>query len=1192
MLTSSLALILESAHELSEPIRVTGTTSSSKALLLAKYVHSISEKNEWKKPLVVLCATDEIAGELSKDLETLSFLSHSSDLRILHFPTWEQSPFSPIALSIRTRFARLNTLSAILGPDPPSVILTTIAASSQATLPPSLFQELSISLQVGTSHLSRETLISSLLRSGYLRVDPVEDTGTFAARGDILDFFPPSEETPFRIEFFGDTIERVRKFDSATQRTLKDLTPIQSLTIPPAREVLNIQATASVLRETLKEHSDHLGISRAIRDPILNSLSEGHYPERSDAWACFAYLNPATLWDYLPQSCEGIVWAGTAWNDELDCQSEWKQFKLEQQKLFKESKDQKIIAPAFEKIFLWNPHLEQQVLSSSRIFLDSLELVDLNSLTSKKSSLKTRHFTGIENHPDLSRGNRHSFEKVAPQIRLWLKQGFKIFVFASTQSQLDRIQHLLLKNDFPCHTESSSPTGSPSTLVLRLGILSQGFQWASEGLIVLNEDELLGVRSHSKQRNSSRFALRFESGSAAKNWSGLQSLSDLNLGDAIVHVSHGIGRYQGMIRLDLSGAPSDFLQIEYAQQDKLYLPVDRLNFIEKYRGIGDKVSLDRLGSLQFAKTKEKVKESVKKIAFDLLALYAQREIQEGVRFSPRDSDFQQFEASFAFEETPDQLKAIDSVLSDMESGKVMDRLICGDVGYGKTEIAIRAAFRAVSDGKQVAVLVPTTVLAQQHELSFQARLKDYPVLIESLSRFKSSQEQKKALKALAKGKLDIIIGTHRLLSQDVHFHDLGLVIVDEEHRFGVEHKERLKTLKTNTHVLTLTATPIPRTLHMALSGLRDMSLINTPPVDRLPIRTYVSQSDPQIVKKAIEFELSRGGQVFYVHNRIQSIYETAKKIQALVPSAQVGVGHGQMPEKNLEEVMLAFYQKKITVLVCTTIIESGLDLPSANTICIDHADRFGLAQLYQIRGRVGRGQSRAYAYLFLSEESVLTEEAKKRLEVIQRFIELGSGFHIASHDLEIRGGGDLLGPQQSGAINSVGFDLYTKLLEEAILDAKGTPLKADKNDLEPEIKTPFPAFLSETYVPEVHQRLSLYRRLSAASAEDEVSELEKELQDRFGFLPIEAQNLFWLIRLKFLLKKMGIQSLTVGKDKVSLLAGPKSPFDPIRMIALASANPDRYQLKPDSKLVIQLEITTLKDLLFELESRFEEFSDH
>jgi transcription-repair coupling factor (superfamily II helicase) len=536
------------------------------------------------------------------------------------------------------------------------------------------------------------------------------------------------------------------------------------------------------------------------------------------------------------------------------------------------------------------------------------------------------------------------------------------------------------------------------------------------------------------------------------------------------------------------------------------------------------------------------------------------------------------------------MKAIEAVLDDLQSGRPMDRLVCGDVGYGKTEVAIRAAFHAVANGKQVAVLVPTTLLATQHESTFKSRLSASAIHVESITRFKSRADQKRVLEETAAGKIDVLIGTHRVLSKDVRFKDLGLVIIDEEQRFGVEHKELLKTLRVNTHVLTLSATPIPRTLHLALSGLRDISLINTPPVDRLPIKTWVSRRNDEMIATAIRNELARGGQVFFLHNRVQTIKETTAQLARTVPEARLGMAHGQMSERDLESAMQAFLKKEKDVLVCTAIIESGLDIPSANTILVDRADHFGLSQLYQIRGRVGRGQVRAYAYLMTPEEAPITEDARKRLDVIQRFIELGSGFSIASHDLEMRGGGDILGPEQSGHIAAVGYELYMELLDEEIrkLRNEGTPLSSDVSSArDPEIKAPYPAFLPEGYVPEVHQRLALYRRLSSARTEGELRDLESEMEDRFGPIGVETKNLLWLIRLKLLLKAHSVDILTVGEGRVVLTAGPGSRFDTDRIIALISSGSGEYQLTPDSRLIARANTKTIHELHFDLERLLE-----
>ncbi|MFL5812047.1 MAG: transcription-repair coupling factor [Bdellovibrionia bacterium] len=1200
MTSSGSSIICRSLDELNsrhadssshEPVRVHGATPSAQALLVLRVIEARLAQSRLD-PIVILCADDDVASEFAGDVESLAAALDLPSPCILQFPTWEQSPYSPIAPSIRTRLARvaaLSTLASGAGGRVP-VLFTTIAALSQATLPHEEFIRYSLKLETGQSVESRERLIQRLLEAGYLRVDPVEDPGNFAVRGDIIDVYPPDRDQPLRIELFGDEIERIREFDPATQRTASPEVPdLQVVTVPPAREVLINSVTTSRVREKVKARADDRGVPRPVRDPVMASIHSGNYPDHSDAWAPLAYENPATLLDYLNDG------ATTFWVDELSILQRWDEHLDEQKRLSSESDHPELILPAVEELYQWSPSAEKKVRSQSILYLDRVQLADLESLPQgdedkeaaaltgpKEPEVSSRHTVFVRGNQDLARGTKHSLGELEAKFKLWVKQGFKIITLASTQSQLERIRYLLEEHQITTHAEAA-----PGRVALKIGSLSAGFRWPAEGLVILVEDEILGAKHKKKQRRASTA----QSGSAAKDWSGLQALSDLAVGDAIVHLDHGIGKYQGLVRLSLSGAPSDFLQLEYANKDKLYLPVYRLNVIQKYSGGADAVSLDRLGSQTFARTKEKVRDAVRKIAIDLVKLYAERKIRPGHVFSGRDSLFQEFEARFPFDETPDQLKAIDQVLDDMQSGRVMDRLICGDVGYGKTEVAIRAAFRAVSDGKQVVVLVPTTVLAFQHEQNFKARMKDYPINIESVSRFKTAKEQKTILEGVAKGKIDIIIGTHRLLSKDVSFNDLGLVIVDEEHRFGVEHKERLKTLRTNIHVVTLTATPIPRTLHMALSGLRDISLINTPPVDRLPIRTYVSKLDDALVQKAINYELNRGGQVFVLHNRVQSIHELAKRIKELVPTANIGVGHGQMGEGELEKTMLDFYQKRTNVLVSTTIIESGLDVPSANTIIINRADSLGLAQLYQIRGRVGRGQQRAYAYLLIPAEGAVTEDAKRRLEVIQRFVELGSGFSIASHDLEIRGGGDLLGPQQSGHIAAVGFDLYTEILEEAIQEIEGSPQTAQtQTRREPEIKLPFAAFLGEEYVPDIHQRLSLYRRFSATTQEGELDALEEELRDRFGPLPPEAQNLLWMIRLKQLLVRSGIDSLTAGPEKVSMIIGSGSAVDPVKAISVVAGDRTRYQLTPDpsgpghTKLVAKVPTGTLRDLYFAIES--------
>ncbi len=1189
--SARLRSIIQSFHQLNEPVRVAGSTDTSNALLIARLVESSLNSSE--KPLIVVCGDEEYASTLSETIELFSSAILGKNFSSSFLPFWEASPYSTIAPSIRTRFDRVSVINRWFSGDRPRVIVSTLPALLMKTIPTQELAKHTLELSVGIDKESRDVVAKKLTAAGYQRVDTTEDPGSFSVRGDLIDVFPPGFDHPIRIEFFGDEIEKIRVFDPEDQKTLaRELSlPIR---IGPAREVLIHSENIQRIRASLKEHADEVGFSRAVRDPLMERVHEGSYPERSEFWGPFAYAPESSVSFFEMVSPENVVFI-----DQLEVEREYDIWHEKQKNAEKEALKSGVLVPSFHVSYSDAKVILDSSPRRKSLFIDRLEMAnlervqtDLNEESDEEllkvlaaaPQISKSHRVSIRGNSDLIQEKRVSFTELKSKFSLWLKKDNEIVVFAPTQSQLERIRYLLRENDLG---EFLSDQLTPGRVTLMAGWVPAGFRWPMEKIVILSDAELLGSKSSQKRG-------KHKGTSAAKDWSNLQSLSDLEPGDLVVHLDHGIGKYIGLSRLNLNQIENDFLLIEYANKDKLYLPVYRLNVVQKYMGGPDSAPLDKLGGPGFAKEKEKVKEAVKKIAIDLVKLYAERRIRTGIRVSPRDSYFREFEATFPYDETVDQLKAIDDSLDDMVAGKVMDRLICGDVGYGKTEVAIRAAFKMVSEGHQVAVLVPTTILAHQHELSFKNRIQEnYPLRIESVSRFKNAQAQKEILKDVESGKVDIIIGTHRLLSKDVKFKSLGLVIIDEEHRFGVEHKEKLKTFRVNTHVMTMTATPIPRTLHFSLSGLRDISLINTPPIDRLPIRTYISKFDEELIKKAIESELSRGGQVFFVHNRVQSIHEIAGRIQALVPAARVIVGHGQMAENELELVMMKFYKKEADVLIATTIIESGLDVPNANTILINRADAFGLAQLYQLRGRVGRGQNRAYAYLLIPEDGGISNDAKKRLEVIQRFVELGSGFNIASHDLEIRGGGDLLGPQQSGYIASVGFDLYTELLEEAIREIQGRPLAPEESMREPEIKLPFSAFISEKYVPDVHQRLALYRRLSGTTQEAQIDEIEAEIQDRFGKLPDETVNLIWLIRVKRLLKTLRIESLTVGPERLAFTTEKESALDPTRAIALISSQPNRYQLTPDSKFIMTVKILSVKDLYFAVSTLLKELKfDH
>ena len=1187
-LSSRIDDLIRSHQSLDQPIRIHGLLASALPHFVSRLIQEIPA------PVLILFPHAEEAETARNDL--LSWFSDGADLSqaplLLPFPDWERSIFSAVSPGVRVGFERLAALGALANnatrsPKKPLIITSTLPASIRTTLSAERLREGSLSVAVGTQlELGRNAWVQRLVEIGYQSIDPVEDPGTFTVRGEIIDVFPPDSEFPYRIELFDDEVERIRLFDPETQLTVTHTEPLKEVSILPARESFVRQSERAEFRERVKSLADELGVPRLTRDPVLGTLQEGGYPDRSDAWTPFLpgqENGPNTLFSHLPKNTHVLLW------DELGCLQSLEEFlsKLTEDAAHRE--ERALIVPEVSSLYSFSQTVESSVRSKVRFYLDRItlrgagaedpEATEATAAETDAPKIKNQHELQLHDSSELKNlgSSDARLKRLDELFTLWRASALKVLVFCSNSSQRDRIAFLSRERGWVI---DSVRVGNRS--------FSKGFRWAAEGLVVLTAEEVLGLAPSATPSASSARASAKSEKSSAQDWQGLQSLTDLQPDDGVVHVDHGVGRYCGMVRLSLGGAPSDFLQIEYAGKDKLYVPIYRLGAIQKYVGSGESLPLDKLGGQQFQKAKEKAKESAKKLAVNLIQLYAERKIRPGFKHRPRDEDFVAFESRFPFAETPDQLRAIDQVLADLQSGKVMDRLVCGDVGYGKTEVAIRAAYRAAADGKQVAVLVPTTILAHQHERSFRARFADEPFRVESISRFKSTKEQKQILAELKEGKVDVLIGTHRLLSKDVDFRDLGLLIIDEEHRFGVEHKEKLKALKTNTHVLTLTATPIPRTLHMSLSGLRDISLIHTAPVDRLPIRTYVAKHDDAVIQQAVEFELNRGGQVFFVHNRVQSIYTVAESVKKLVPRAEISVAHGQMAEGELESAILSFYEKRSNVLVCTAIIESGLDLPSANTILVNRADAFGLAQLYQIRGRVGRGQTRAYAYLFIPPEGALSGDAKKRLEVIQRFVDLGSGFQVASHDLEIRGGGELLGPHQSGHIAAIGFELYLELLDEAVRELQGKRSSEDAHAEEPEIKLPFSAYLPEEYVPSTQQRLNLYRKFSLTRHDSEIDQLEGELKDRFGPLPQEATNLLWLIRIKHLLKKTSVQQLTVGQGRATLTPSGRHPFDPAKLVSVLAASPQRFSVTTDGRLIVKISTDSPQAVLFSLEKVFSE----
>ncbi|MBC7397544.1 MAG: transcription-repair coupling factor, partial [Bdellovibrionales bacterium] len=1044
---------------------------------------------------------------------------------------------------------RLKTLHAISERSHSLIVLATLDSWVQPTLPQAQFLSHQVTFKINEDSPAREELKTTLRKLGYLQTETVQEPGQFAFRGELLDLYSPSSPLPYRIEFFDTVVENIRHFHPETQRTWKTDEEIRHITICPAEEVLLSHLNQSEVLERIKTYADHHQISRKIRDPIFENVRNGFLPDHFRTWFPFVYSEIYHLLDYLPEDAKLFLFEPEQLALSLDLLI--KNLKKEEEKY----PSPYWITPRFDLLYPDLPAFLKK----------SFARADFNLLASPEDPLAKGAIPY-----DRVKDNRVT----EADLFEWLEDGFVIWVGTRGISHQDRIKFLLKKIKPGIAFKFLNCDGGES------------LEFPLHKQIIVSEDKLLGTSALSPKKPKKTPT---HSAYAQTDELQFQTLNDLSLGDFVVHSIHGVGKYLGLQDIKAGERQmGEYLLIEYSGGDKLYLPVYRLNTIQRYVSAGGNPSLDKLGTFQFEKAKQKARESARKLAVNLIEIYAKRALLTGPRFETQGQDYFEFCDQFEFTETEGQLKAIQDVLSDLEAGKLLDRLVCGDVGFGKTEVAMRAAFQAVNSGYQVALLVPTTLLAFQHEQSFKKRMASFPIRIESISRFKTKKQQNEILKLSESGQIDILIGTHRLLSKDLKWNKLGLLIVDEEHRFGVDHKEKMKVIQTNTHTLTMTATPIPRTLNMALAGLKEISVIKTPPANRQPIKTYVSSHSDELIKSAIENEINRGGQVFYLFNRVQTIQHQADEIQRLVPHAKVIVAHGQMTEDEIEARMLEFYQGQAQVLVCTTIIESGIDVPNAGTILIHRADQLGLAQLYQIRGRVGRSHRKAYAYLLVDDEGTLTREAKMRLDVLQRFVELGSGFQIASYDLEIRGGGNFLGAEQSGHIASVGLDLFTELLEEAIQELKGQKIDIEERHYEPEIQVPVVCEITPSLVTDSKLRLSLYRKLSNARTDTQVDELAEEFKDRFGDLTVETENLFHLIRIKNLLKRVGIEQLSVNALRTSMTVRKATHIDPDEAMKLymgpKGLRDPRVQITPDSKIVFQLPFVSLQSHLFELEN--------
>jgi len=1128
-------------------LEVAGISGAARSYLLSNIMEEVS------LPCLLIAPNAKEARRLFRELafflpEALSEGAFG-ERRLYDFPVYDISPLSGLSPHRDVVTRRLQALFA-LTEQSNAVIVTSAEAAAIRLVPKAVLVDALDYLETG-EEVDRDRMIRRLFENGYLRTSLVEEQGDFAVRGGVLDVFPPLLREPVRLEFWGDRLESMRTFDPLSQRSTGTL---NELILLPASEIL--WSAASVER------------ARSMGRLPAEMKEGGGFPGQ-EAWLNHFYDRLDTLLDYLPE--DGLAVRMDPAEIEAEADRFMAKYLRDAERYRRDAEEREQPFPEIEGLLV-NP--ADQLRSGPQPRRVDFRELRIDAVDPDAEMFPVKGVLAIEDSLDLrlEGKGRVSLAPLAEKIEQWLQHGSRVVLVSRTEQQAGRLLEILanyrIRADGVVDGWQAIPAGKGVSLCL--GRLSRGFAWPEQGLHVVSEDEIFGPKR-------SRSAPKKGPGVEGLNWT---SFSQLQLGEPVVHEEHGIGRYGGLQKMEIAGKANDFVIVEYEGGDRLYVPADRISILQKYIGADEQApKIDRLGGRSWDVAKRKARKSVREIARQLVELYALRSYRQGYAYGPPDNTFREFEATFEHEETPDQARAIDSVLEDMQRDRPMDRLICGDVGFGKTEVAIRAAFKAVSEGKQAAMLVPTTVLAEQHYETFRSRMAPYGVRVGVLSRFKSRSEQQALVAQARSGKLDILIGTHRLLQKDVSFRDLGLLIVDEEQRFGVKQKEGLKKYRALVDVLSLAATPIPRTLHLSLMGVRDLSVIETPPEDRQAIQTYIVPYDEATIVHAVEHEIDRGGQIFFVHNRVQTIDFMADRIQSLLPRARIAVGHGQMKERELEDTMMRFLRKEIDVLVCTTIIESGLDIPSANTIILHEADRFGLAQIYQLRGRVGRSNQTAYAYLLLSDASRMTREAVKRLKALMDFSQLGAGLHLALHDLKIRGGGNILGFSQSGHIAAVGYELYVRLIEEAVAELKGEEWREEIN---PEIHVNLSAYLPETYVSDPDVRLNLYRRLSSLKASEELESLISEMTDRFGSIPREVDNLLRLMSVRLVMKRLRIERLEITREALILTFAADTEVTAESLVRLVEANPRTIRFSSGNKLRIRPNAPGPRDALGEV----------
>ncbi len=1115
------------------PVQISGVTDSQKVHVM----NELSKDNPWR---LVVTYDDTRAKEIFDDFsyfEPNTWLYPARDLLFYS---------SDIHGNLLTR-QRMQVFKHLLE-DEGGVVVTTVDGLMDHLLPLSRIKESCLNIMVGQT-LDMEEIKHLLTGMGYERMGQVDGMGQFSVRGGILDVFPLTEEVPVRIELWGDEVDSIRSFDAESQRSIQQM---DEVTIYPAAEliltkehieegILRLEADEKKQEKAFRDQKkpeEAQRIRRAVGE-LVESLKEGFDVQTLDAYIRYFCKDTVSFLDYMKEvgAKVTLVSSGAAGKASEKKQAAGLALILDEPQRMKEKAEtvetefresmshrleQGYILPGQADLLFASKTVLAECHTPYSIFMTGLDQ-RLPGMTPKaKYSLTGKNLNSYQN----------SFEILIKDLTKWKKDGYRVVLLSASRTRASRLAGDLREYDLRafCPEDAGRPV-APGEIMVTYGKLHKGFEYPLIKFVVITEGDMFGVEKRKKKRKK-------------YNYEGkkISSFSELSVGDYVVHESHGLGIYKGIEKIEQDHVIKDYIKVEYGDGGNLYLPATRLEGIQKYAGADAKVpKLNKLGGTEWTKTKTKVRTAVREIAKELVELYAARQDAEGFQYGPDTVWQKEFEEMFPYDETDDQLTAIDDTKRDMESKKIMDRLICGDVGYGKTEIALRAAFKAVQEEKQVVYLVPTTILAQQIYNTFVQRMKDFPVRVDMMSRFRTPGEMKKTVEGLKKGYVDIIVGTHRVLSKDVQFKNLGLLIVDEEQRFGVTHKEKIKQMKQNVDVLTLTATPIPRTLHMSLIGIRDMSVLEEPPVDRVPIQTYVMEYNDEMIREAIHRELGRGGQVYYVYNRVNNIDEVANHVASLVPDANVAFAHGQMNEHQLEKIMLDFINGDIDVLVSTTIIETGLDIPNANTMIIQDADRLGLSQLYQIRGRIGRSNRTSYAFLMYKRDKMLKEDAEKRLQAIREFTELGSGIKIAMRDLEIRGAGNILGAEQHGHMEAVGYDLYCKMLNEAVIALKGG--QEEEETFETVVDCDIDAFIPDGYIKNEYLKLDVYKRISAIETDDEYMDMQDELIDRFGDIPKSVDNLLRVAELKALAHRAYVTEVDINTQEIRIELYPKAKLD-------------------------------------------------